>query len=162
MPRRVTLLHKQLLVGEMELSSPAFTDNTEMPDAYTFKGAGVSPPLTISNVPTGTQSLAIVVRDPDAPNGEFTHWTVWNISSTTSVLKENTVPSGALQGLNDDKTIGYFPPSPPSGTHRYFFKLYALNRQLPIEAGAHAYALTASLEGHVLAKAQLIGLVSAK
>ena len=152
---------KLFLVGEMELSSPAFANNTEIPDAYTCKGPGISPPLNISGVPAGTQSLALVVRDPDAPNGDFTHWTVWNISSTTTVIKENTLPAGAIQGLNDTKQIGYTPPCPPSGTHRYFFKLYALNRQLPLEAGAHAYALTASLEGHVLAKAQLVGLVSA-
>lgn len=145
----------------MELNSPAFANNTNIPDVYTCKGAGVSPPLTISGVPTGTQSLALVVVDPDAPGGNFTHWTVWNISAATTVIKENSLPSGALQGMNDAKTLGYTPPCPPSGTHRYFFKLYALNRQLALEQGARAYAAKASLEGHVLAKAELIGLVTA-
>lgn len=149
------------LVGEMELTSPAFANNTPIPDKYTCKGEGVSPPLTINNIPTGTQSLALVVQDPDAPAGNFTHWLVWNISGTTSVIKENTLPSGATQGLNDFNQTGYGAPCPPSGTHRYFFKLYALNRQMSLDPGARAYALTANLEGHVLAKAELIGLVSA-
>lgn len=146
----------------MELSSPAFANNTEMPATYTCKGVGASPPLTISGIPTGTQSLVLIVNDPDAPSGNFTHWAVWNISSTTTVIKENSLPAGALQGQNDAKSVGYTPPCPPSGTHRYFFKLYALNRQLTLDAGAHAYALTANLEGHVLAKAQLIGLATAQ
>lgn len=152
---------KQWVVAEMELTSPAFADNTPIPDKYTYKGEGVSPPLTISSVPTGTQSLTLVVEDPDAPNGTFTHWTVWNISATTRMVHENTVPDSGLQGLNDFNKIGYGAPCPPSGTHRYVFKLYALNRELSLEPGAHAYALTASLEGHVLGNAELIGLVSA-
>lgn len=145
----------------MELSSPAFAANTKIPDKYTCKGEGVSPPLTVSNVPTGTQSLVLVVNDPDSPNGTFTHWLVWDISGTTTVFKENMVPTGAIEGLNDFGKTGYGAPCPNSGTHRYFFKLYALNCQLALEPGAHAYALTAKLEGHVLAKAQLVGLVAA-
>ncbi|HZM64129.1 MAG TPA: YbhB/YbcL family Raf kinase inhibitor-like protein [Candidatus Saccharimonadales bacterium] len=150
------------LVGAMELNSPAFANNTAIPDAYTCKGAGISPPLTISGIPTGTQSLALVVIDPDAPTGEYTHWSLWNISGTTSVLKENSVPTGAIQGQNSANSTGYTPPCPPAGTHRYFFKVYALNRQLTLEEGARPYAFQASLEGHVLAKAELIGLVTAK
>lgn len=145
----------------MELTSPAFTNNSPIPDKYTCKGDGVSPPLNINGVPTGTQSLALVVQDPDAPSGDFTHWLVWNISGTTTVIKENTLPTGAIEGLNDFNQTGYGGPCPPNGTHRYLFKLYALNRQLSLDPGAHAYALIANLEGHVLAKAELIGLVSA-
>lgn len=145
----------------MELSSPAFADGAPIPAQYTCHGAGVSPPLNISGIPPTAQSLALVVTDPDAPSGEFTHWTVWNISATTTVIKENSVPSAAIQGLNDFKKPGYGAPCPPSGTHRYFFTLYALNKELNLEEGAHAYALTANLEGHVLAKAQLTGTVSA-
>ncbi len=160
MSKRETPQYK--LADIMELSSPAFANNTEIPAQYTCKGLGVSPPLNFNNVPTGTQSLVLLVVDPDAPNGNFTHWAVWNISGTTTRFNENTVPAGAIQGQNDAQTVGYTPPCPPSGTHRYFFKLYALNRQLTLDAGAHAYALTANLEGHVLAKAQLVGLVTAK
>jgi Raf kinase inhibitor-like YbhB/YbcL family protein len=144
----------------MELTSPVFADNTPLPDTYTCKGAGISPPLNISGIPDGTQSLALVVHDPDAPSGDFTHWIVWNISATTTVIKENAIPSGAIQGLNDFKKTGYGAPCPPSGTHHYVFEVYALNRQLSLEPGAHAYALTAMLEQHTVAKAQLTGLVS--
>jgi len=145
----------------MELTSPAFTNNSPIPDKYTCKGEGISPPLNINSIPTGTQSLALVVHDPDAPSGNFAHWLVWNISNTTTALKENTLPSGATQGLNDFNQTGYGAPCPPNGTHRYIFKVYALNRQLSLDPGAHSYALMANLEGHVLAKAELIGLVSA-
>lgn len=146
----------------MELTSPAFTDNGPIPDTYTCLGAGVSPPLNISGVPAGTQSLVLVVRDHDAPDGTFTHWTIWNISGTTTVIKENSVPDGSTQGLNDFKQIGYGAPCPPSGTHQYIFSLYALNRQLSLEPGSRLYAIMANIEGHVLAKAQLVGAVSAK
>jgi|SRR5688572_11096003 Raf kinase inhibitor-like YbhB/YbcL family protein len=145
----------------MELSSPAFQNEGQIPDTYTCHGQGISPPLNINNIPPTTQSLVLVVTDPDAPSGEFTHWTVWNMSGTTSVIKENSIPSGATQGLNDFKKMGYGAPCPPTGTHRYFFTLYALNTQLSLEEGAHAYALTANLEGHVVAKAQLIGTCAA-
>lgn len=146
----------------MQLTSPAFTDGSPLPDTYTFRGEGISPPLNISGVPGGTQSLVVIVHDPDAPSGDFTHWTVWNISATTTVIKENTLPTGATQGLNDANTIGYTPPAPPSGTHRYFFDVYALNRELSLEAGAHAYALTAMLQEHKIAMARLTATCSAQ
>lgn len=145
----------------MELTSPAFKDGNPLPDAYTFRGAGMSPPLNINGVPQGAQSLVLIMHDPDAPSGDFTHWTVWNISATTTVIKEGMVPTGAIQGLNDANTVGYTPPAPPSGTHRYIFEVYALNRELNLEAGAHAYALTALLQEHTLGSAQLIGTCSA-
>ncbi|MGH7157817.1 MAG: YbhB/YbcL family Raf kinase inhibitor-like protein [Candidatus Saccharimonadales bacterium] len=145
----------------MELTSPAFANNSPIPRKYTCKGEGVSPPLTVNGVPAGTQSLMLVVEDPDAPGGTFTHWTVWNISAATTLVREGSVPDSGLQGLNGFNKIGYGAPCPPSGTHRYFFKLYALNRELALQPGAHAYAVTASLEGHVLARAELVGLVSA-
>ncbi len=145
----------------MELTSPAFDNNTPIPNNYTCKGAGISPPLNIQGVPDGAQSLALIVQDPDAPNGTFTHWTVWNISATTTVIKEGAIPMGATQGMNDLKQLGYSAPCPPSGNHRYVFKLYALNRELTLESGSHVYGLMASLEGHVLGKAELVGLVSA-
>lgn len=145
----------------MELTSPAFSNGSPIPTAYTAKGHGISPPLYISNVPPGARSLALIVYDPDAPKGNFTHWILWNISATTTVIKEGTVPTAAAQGINDAGTIGYTPPSPPSGTHRYFFTLYALNRELALAPGAHLYAVTANLEGHILATAELVGTASA-
>jgi Raf kinase inhibitor-like YbhB/YbcL family protein len=145
----------------MELSSPAFGANQPIPENHTHHGAGVSPPLMIGGVPTGTQSLALIVHDPDAPNGDFIHWTIWNISASAGVLPENHIPSGALQGANDFGAMGYGAPAPPSGTHHYLFDLYALNIELALPAGARPVALQAAMEGHVLAQAQLVGTVSA-
>jgi Raf kinase inhibitor-like YbhB/YbcL family protein len=145
----------------MELSSPAFGNNAPIPANHTAKGAGVNPPLMINNVPTGTGSLAIIAHDPDAPGGDFTHWIIWNISATASVLPENHIPTGALQGLNDYGKPGYGPPAPPSGTHHYVFDVYALNIELPLKAGANLAALQAAIKGHILAQSQLIGTVTA-
>lgn len=145
----------------MQLSSPAFTDNDTIPPQYTCKGKGLSPPLFISDVPHGAQSLVLYVHDPDAPGGDFTHWTVWNISATTTTIPEGRTPSGATEGLNDFGKPGYGGPCPPGGTHRYIFELYSLNCQLNLQAGAHAYALTPQLKDHTLAQATLTGTVSA-
>lgn len=145
----------------MELSSPAFGPSQPIPVNHTAHGAGVSPPLAISNVPPGTQSLAIILHDPDAPHGNFTHWVIWNLSGSATLLPENHVPSGALQGLNDFGKPGYGPPAPPSGTHRYMFDLYALNTQLDLPAGATVAQLTQAMEGHITATAQLVGTVNA-
>lgn len=145
----------------MELTSPAFGSRQPIPDAHTYKGAGVSPPLAISNVPADTQSLAIIVHDLGAPNGDFTHWSMWNISGAATLLPEGRVPSGAHQGLNDFGNIGYGAPKPPSGTHQYIFDLYALNTQLPTRPGAPVAELQQAMEGHILATAQLVGTASA-
>lgn len=145
----------------MELTSPAFSANQPIPANHTHGGAGISPPLMISGAPDGTQSLALVVHDPDAPTGDFTHWLLWNISGSTGVLPENHIPTGAVQGTNDFGKPGYGPPAPPSGTHHYVFNLYALNSQLPLKAGANLAALQAAMEGHILAQTELVGTVAA-
>jgi Raf kinase inhibitor-like YbhB/YbcL family protein len=145
----------------MQLSSPAFTDNGTIPTQNTCKGKGLSPPLFISDVPSVARTLALVVHDPDAPAGDFTHWTIWNISATTTIIKEGHAPAGSTQGLNDFSKVGYGAPCPPSGTHRYVFELYALNAELTLKPGAHPYALPALFEKHEIAKAILIGTVSA-
>lgn len=144
----------------MDLTSPAFGVQQAIPANHTHKGAGISPPLMISNTPPGTQSLALIMHDPDAPKGDFTHWTVWNISATAGVLPEGRVPAGALQGTNDFGRMEYGPPAPPAGTHHYIFDLYALNAQLPLPAGARLDALQTAMEGHILAQAQLVGTVT--
>lgn len=115
----------------------------------------------VSNVPPGTASLALVMHDPDAPNGDFLHWTVWNMTATASVIPENRVPSGALQGTNGYGKIGYGQPAPPSGTHHYLFDLYALNVQLDLPAGASLKQLQQAMDGHIAAQTQLIGIVNA-
>jgi Raf kinase inhibitor-like YbhB/YbcL family protein len=145
----------------VQLTSPAFDTNQPIPAMHTSKGEGVSPQLVIAGVPAGAQSLALIVHDPDAPSGDFTHWVAWNISATTTLLPEGRVPEGTLQGVNDFGTIGYGAPSPPSGTHRYIFELYALDTPLPLQTGASRTSLESAMNGHIVAQAQLMGTVSA-
>jgi len=118
--------------------------------------ADVSPPLSIGGVPEGAATLALVMDDPDAPGGTFDHWLVWNIPATTSGVPEGAEPQG-LQGRTDFGRLGYGGPCPPSGTHRYFFKLYALDRELDLPKGSRKPELEAAMAGHVLARAQLQG-----
>ncbi len=145
----------------MELSSPAFRNNQSIPPEHTNKGVGVHPPLDITSVPPGTQSLALIVHDPDAASGDLVHWVVWNISAATRLIPEDRIPSGAVQGVNDGGTQDYYPPSPPAGTHRYIFDIYALNRELTLNNMADSVRLHHAMQGHIIAQSQLIGLVSA-
>ena len=145
----------------MELSSPAYTYGSSIPATYTCSGRGVSPPLAIHGVPDNAQSLALLVHDPDAPSGDFIHWTVWNILPDTADIDEGTAPAGAAEGSNDFGKTGYGAPCPPSGTHRYFFELYALDTAPVLESGAPLSDIAPLLEKHTLAKATLMGTVSA-
>lgn len=145
----------------MQLTSPAFDNNQPIPAKHTNKGEGVSPQLTIADVPAGTQNLALIMHDPDAPSGDFTHWVLWNIPAATSLLPEAGALEGTFQGVSDFGTVGYGPPSPPSGTHRYIFELYALDNPIPLQTGASRAALESAMSGHVLAQARLIGTVTA-
>lgn len=145
----------------MQLTSDLFAHQSPIPTAYTCKGQSTSPSLRIADIPPGTKSLVLVLHDPDAPNGDFLHWTVWNIPPTTFLFKENSVPDSAVQGVNDFGKVGYGSPCPPSGTHRYVFELYALNTLLDLPEGSPAADLQKAMESHVLEKAGLTGLVSA-
>ncbi len=149
-------------MSTLTLSSPAFRHNERIPSKYTCDGADVNPQLFVGNIPTGTKSLALIVDDPDAPRGTWVHWVVWNISPDTKELKEGTVPPGAHQGMNDFRRLDYGGPCPPSGTHRYFFKLYALDSVLSLGANASKTNLERAMEGHVLGRAELIGLYQRK
>ncbi len=149
-------------MSTLSLSSPAFRHNEHIPQKFTCDGADVSPQLLIGNVPAGTKSLALIVDDPDAPRGTWVHWVVWNISPDMKELKEGVVPSGAHQGMNDFRQIEYGGPCPPSGTHRYFFKLYALDTVLSLGANSSKANLERAMQGHTLAKAELIGLYARK
>lgn len=143
----------------MEILSPAFLNNGKIPKKYTCDGEGVNPPLEIADVPENAASLALVVDDPDAPvAGGFVHWTLWNISPETKIIPENGIPEGAIQGLTSSNEKGFVGPCPPSGTHRYFFKLYALDTRpdLPAESGRDE--IEKEMEGHVLGRAELVGL----
>jgi hypothetical protein len=141
----------------LQLVSPAFKHNEFIPEKYTCDGKDINPPLLIENIPSGTKSMALIVDDPDAPAGTWVHWVVWNISPDTKEMKESSVPEGAQQGVNDFRKHEYGGPCPPSGTHRYFFKLYALDTMLNLGSKAKKSDLEQAMKGHILEKTELIG-----
>ncbi len=146
----------------IKLTSTAFDEGGMIPSQYTCDGQNVSPPLAWSDLPEGTKTLALICDDPDAPRGTWVHWVVYQIPASERGLPENlpareTLDGGARQGTNDFKKPGYGGPCPPSGTHRYFFKLYALDASLDLASGATKDQLLKATEGHVLAHGQLIG-----
>jgi len=143
-----------------ELISPVFRDNSNIPPQYACKGQNVNPPLTFFNVPPATQSLTLIMHDPDAVSGDFLHWLVWDIPPSTESISVNSVPVGALQGKNGKADSRYMGPCPPSGTgtHHYKFDLYALDRTLDLPAGSSLDQVTKAQNGHVLALAKLTGL----
>ena len=143
---------------KLTVKSSAFESNGKIPAKYTCDGENVNPPLSISGLPEGTASLALLVEDPDAPGGVFRHWAVWNISAGTMEVGENSVPQGAIEGANDFGEVGWGAPCPPSGSHRYVFKIYALDVILELGEGASRAELTAAMEDHVLASGELVGL----
>jgi len=145
----------------MQLTSNSFLANTIIPANFTCKGDGISPHLHIEGVPLNTVSLALIVHDPDAPSGDFTHWIIWDIAPITHDILENYVPNGATQGMNDFNNIGYGNPCPPSGTHRYMFELYALNASLNLPSGSSRAELESSLKNKIIEKVVLMGKVSA-
>ena len=156
---------RPLKEGEMALtvSSSAFKEGDRIPAKYTCQGQDVSPPLAWGEPPAGTQSFALIVDDPDAPGGVFTHWVLFNIPPDSRNLPE-AVPtqaelaSGALQGKTDFGRTGYSGPCPPPGRpHRYQFTLYALDQPLGLEGGASKKQLLSAMEGHILAQGQLTG-----
>jgi len=148
--------NQQKRSGNMKLSSSAFVGNGAIPSEYTCDGADISPPLTFSSVPEQTKSLALIVDDPDAPAGTWVHWLVWNIPANKTGFSKGeniTYP----QGKNDFGSIDYGGPCPPSGTHRYFFKFYALDTMLDLNEGSTKKQLESAISGHILEEAQLIG-----
>lgn len=144
----------------MIISSPAFENNKEIPSKYTCDGENINPSLQISKVPEGTQSLVLIMDDPDAPAGTWVHWIIWNIDPKTAEVAENSVPPGGVGGVTSFGSTGYGGPCPPSGTHRYFFKLYALDTKLDLPSEADKAQLEKAMEGHILDQAELVGLYS--
>lgn len=139
----------------MKISSTAFSSGGSIPTKYTCDGSDINPPLTVSDIPEGAKSLALVVDDPDAPGGTWVHWVVFN-TPVTEEISEDSVPG--TQGYNDFGRVDYGGPCPPSGTHRYFFKVYALDTKLNLEEGVTKKTLLATMKGHVLEQAECIGL----
>lgn len=154
----ISFVKEGATMSEFMLSSTAFQNNGFIPSKYTCDGSDINPHLVIENVPAGTKSLALIVDDPDAPMGTWVHWLVWNIAPNTAGIKENNVPKGALLGLNDFKKQSYGGPCPPSGTHRYFFKLYALDSILNLPSGAKKADIEKAMKGHIISQSQIIGL----
>ncbi len=140
----------------MKLASPAFADNGAIPPEYTCDGADLSPPLVISDVPSNAKSLALIMDDPDAPMGTFVHWVVWNIPPETREIRKGSEPDG-VQGRTDFRKLGYGGPCPPSGTHRYFFKLYALDTKFSLPEGSTKKDLERAMQGHIIEQVQLMG-----
>lgn len=141
----------------MKVQSPVFNHNEKIPAKYTCDGENINPPLLISDASENAQGLVLVVDDPDAPAGTFVHWTIWNINPKTAEIPENTVPIGAVEGTTSYNKPGFGGPCPPAGSHRYFFKLYALNSVLDLPASASKEDLEKAMEGHILEQAELIG-----
>lgn len=146
----------------MELKSIAFDEGKPIPSKYTCDGPDLSPPLTWSGIPAGTKSLALICDDPDAPVGTWVHWVYYDIPASIGGLPEGVQPDGApspggTQGKNDFRRIGYGGPCPPGGTHRYIFRLYALDTILGLAGAATKKDLLAAMEGHILNQAQLMG-----
>ena len=147
---------------EIKMRSTAFEEGGMIPKKYTCDGVDVSPPLKWDNVPDGTKSLALISDDPDAPVGTWVHWVLYARPPDPRELPENIPPkkaleNGAKQGTNDFRKIGYGGPCPPGGTHRYYFKLYALDIELRLDPGMTKGELLKAMEGHILAEGQLMG-----
>jgi len=147
---------------EIILRSSAFNDGDMIPQQYTCDGMDISPPLAWDDPPATTKSLALICDDPDAPMGTWVHWVLYDIPSdlrelTESQQTQKQLDNGAKQGTNDFRAIGYGGPCPPGGTHRYYFKLYALDTELNLDSGKTKSELLAAMEGHVIAEGRLMG-----
>jgi len=142
---------------ELTITSPAFENKKLIPPKYTCDGEDVNPALLIKGIPEETKSLVLIVDDPDAPMGTWDHWIVWNIPPTNKI-EENSVPG--TEGLNDFRRRSYGGPCPPSGTHRYYFKVYALDTKLNLGSNSRKKDVEKAMKGHILAQGELVGLYS--
>jgi Raf kinase inhibitor-like YbhB/YbcL family protein len=145
---------RAMVASQLSLTSPAFTFNGTIP----CKSTNISPPLTIAMRPATTKSFVLIVHDLDAPDGDFSHWLVWNIAPDTTTIAANSLPPGATQGRNDFGTTGYRGPCPPSGQHRYAFDIYALDSQLKLKPTSSLAEVRSALTKHLLGQARLLGL----
>ena len=156
--------HRSSDGGHMfQLTSPSFQSESDIPAKFTCQGEDISPELAWKDAPAGTRTFALIVHDPDAPRaGGFTHWVVYNIPASVRQIpqdapKGDQLPGGGIQGRNDGGRVGYMGPCPPSGTHRYYFRLYALDAELNLQPGAGKDDLEQAMQGHLLQKAELMG-----
>ena len=142
--------------AKMKLTSPAFENNGVIPVKYSCDGLDISPPLTLSDIPNGTESIAHIVDDPDAPMGTWDHWIFWD-ADPVETINEDSTPYGAVLGMNSFKRLSYGGPCPPDREHRYFFRAYALDIKLQLPEGSSKGALLKAMENHILAESELMG-----
>ena len=145
----------------MKISSSSFQNGGSIPSKFTCDGTDANPGLRIEGIPAEAKSLVLIVDDPDAPGGLFTHWLVWKIDPKTTEIAEGSAPKG-VQGKNDFGKSGYGGPCPPSGSHRYYFKIFALDNELDLPAGSKRAQLDAAMKGHVIAQGELMSRYSRK
>lgn len=148
--------------AQMEVTSTAFTEGGMIPSKYTCDGKDLSPPLALSGTPKETKSIVLICDDPDAPVGAWVHWVLYNLPPDTKALPEDIGPrskldSGAIHGKNSRPKLGYGGPCPPSGTHRYYFKIYALDTMLSLKPGATKAQVLKAMKGHVVGEGKLMG-----
>lgn len=151
---------KRTIFGKLEsmnIKTDAFQNNGKIPAKYTCDAENISPGFTFYTVPVEARSLALIVDDPDSPSKDFTHWILFNINPLINGFEENTIPNGAVEGLNDFGEPHYGGPCPSSGEHRYVFKLYALDKRLELEKGATKQEVLDALKGHIVEESQIIG-----
>jgi Raf kinase inhibitor-like YbhB/YbcL family protein len=144
------------------VESPAYKNDQSLPARFACGSEGVSPPLTLSNLPKTAKTLAFIMEDPEAPKGTFTHWLLWNWPAAKTDIPDALpaqakLENGAIQGTGSSRKIGYTPPCPPSGTHRYYLKAYALDTTLNIPSSSDKQALLAAMQGHVVGQGMLMG-----
>jgi Raf kinase inhibitor-like YbhB/YbcL family protein len=141
-------------IASLKVTSEAFEEGESIPAKYTCEGESVSPPLRVDNMPEGTQTVAIIMEDPDAPGGIFDHWLIWNIPPDILIDENRRL---GMSGKNSARKTGYHAPCPPTGSHRYFFHVFALDGALNINSGAGRETLEKAMEAHILAKGSLMG-----
>lgn len=152
---------KEITIPEtksIRITSSEFKDGNHIPYQFTCDGENTNPPLSISEVPKNTKSLALIMNDPDAPGGEWVYWLIWNINPSITEIPKQNIPSHAVQGITDFKKPGYNGPCPLDGLHRYFFTLYSLDVMLDISPSSQKTDLEKAMKGHIISQAQLMGL----
>ena len=145
----------------MKITSSAFQQGGNIPSKFTCDESDTSPPLQITGIPSNAKMLVLIADDPDAPGGLFTHWLVWNIPAQTSSIAQGSEPKG-VHGTNDFGKPGYKGPCPPPGTHRYSFKIFALDRELDLHTGAKRSQVDVAMKGHVIGQGELVGRYARK
>jgi len=156
---KYNIIYEKVLKNMFSISS-VFLNKNKIPDQYGCHGEDINPPLEFHEIPAGTQSLVLIVDDPDAPSGDWVHWLVFNIGPKTTSIEEHTTPKGAVVGLNSFGENAYEGPCPPSGTHNYNFKLYAINTVLSLAFTVEKSDVLAAIKGHIIAQTILTGAYS--